>query len=55
MSQVSRENGMQRYAEDLAVCMRCYYEKENFSSNWVLKISSFKQNAATLRLTTFID
>ena len=30
MSQVSRENGMQRYAEDLAVCMRCYYEKENF-------------------------
>ena len=30
-------------------------KRKIFSSNWVLKISSFKQNAATLRLTTFID
>ena len=30
MSQMSTEDGMQWYAEDLALCMRCYYEKENF-------------------------
>ena len=30
MSQMSIDDGMQWYAEDLAVCMQCYYEKENF-------------------------
>ena len=30
MSQMSAEDGMQWYAEDLAVCMWCYHEKENF-------------------------
>ena len=52
---MSTEDGMQWYAEDLALCMRCYYEKENFVIKWELKISSLKENRETLRLTMFTD